>query len=246
LVVFVADHGVAFEPGVSRRYVSPQNLAQVGSVPLFVKAPGQRTGHTSDALVTTLDVFPTIADYLGTDWPSEGRSLRKPLDRPRVTVTSTNNRQVSAARAQFALLRLAAERRLRVASKARKFSLRGAPGRRRIRGPSGRSIAVVPGAVAGFVESVKIGSQAVSATGWGAVKGQGPADYVLMFVDGKLVAEAEPNVDRADLVEGYGAQSKKAGFQVAGVVKGDNTPSESDIQVLAVKGDRASELEHLR
>ena len=86
LVVLVADHGVAFRPGVSRRFVSRDNLAQVGSVPLFVKPPGVNSRRVSDGLATTVDVFPTIGDWLGTGWKGDGESLRDPIERDRVAV----------------------------------------------------------------------------------------------------------------------------------------------------------------
>ncbi|HEU0024006.1 MAG TPA: sulfatase-like hydrolase/transferase, partial [Thermoleophilaceae bacterium] len=45
LVVVAADHGVSFRPGQPRRVTKKANLADIASVPLFVKAPGQETGR---------------------------------------------------------------------------------------------------------------------------------------------------------------------------------------------------------
>ena len=115
LVVFVADHGVAFRPGVSRRIVARSNLAEVGSVPLFVKAPGQTRGRTSNELATTLDVFPTIGDWLGTNWSGEGQSLRQPVKRRNVGVSSSTGPGVKATGPQFTRLRAEALRRLAAA-----------------------------------------------------------------------------------------------------------------------------------
>jgi hypothetical protein len=89
LVMLVADHGVAFVPGASRRFVELANFAEVASVPLFVKTPGQRRGGRSDELAQTVDVLPTIGDVLGTSWKAEGQSLRKPVTRQRVSVSNT-------------------------------------------------------------------------------------------------------------------------------------------------------------
>ena len=46
LVIVVADHGGAIGPGESRRPVTKQNFPQVGSVPFFVKLPGQEKAAT--------------------------------------------------------------------------------------------------------------------------------------------------------------------------------------------------------
>jgi hypothetical protein len=71
LVVVLADHGVAFTPGSSRRYSEEANIGEVAPMPLFVKAPGQQGGKVDESPVTTVDVLPTIADILGVDIPFE-------------------------------------------------------------------------------------------------------------------------------------------------------------------------------
>ena len=66
LIVVTADHGYAWQVGVStRRSVSASNVHELTPVPLFVKAPGQRSGRVAEAYAQTLDVTPTIADVLG-------------------------------------------------------------------------------------------------------------------------------------------------------------------------------------
>ena len=77
LIVVTADHGYAWQVGVStRRSVSPSNVHELTPVPLFVKAPGQRAGRVSRAYAQTLDVTPTIADVLGVrlGYRTQGRS----------------------------------------------------------------------------------------------------------------------------------------------------------------------------
>lgn len=77
IVVITADHGVAFQPGLSRRGMSPENLGEIASVPLFIKLPGQRDGQVDTGLARTTDIVPTIAGALGLDpsWEVDGRSL---------------------------------------------------------------------------------------------------------------------------------------------------------------------------
>lgn len=112
LVVLVADHAVAFVPGASRRFVELSNFAEVASVPLLVKAPGQPRGGRSDELAQTFDVLPTIGDVLGTSWKAEGQSLRKPVTRQRVRVSNYAKSPLSADREGLMELRRVALRRL--------------------------------------------------------------------------------------------------------------------------------------
>jgi hypothetical protein len=89
LVVVAADHGVAFIRGRrDRRLLVRQNAAQIGSIPLFIKAPGQDTGRINDNLVETVDILPTIFDVLNVN-PKvrmDGHSAFSPEVRSRRTV----------------------------------------------------------------------------------------------------------------------------------------------------------------
>ena len=65
LIVLTADHGFAWQVGVStRRSVSASNVHELTTVPLLVKRPAQRVARTSPAYAQTLDVAPTIAGVL--------------------------------------------------------------------------------------------------------------------------------------------------------------------------------------
>jgi Sulfatase len=78
LMVLTADHGFAWQVGVStRRSVSASNVHELTTVPLLVKRPGQRAAHTGGAYAQTLDVTPTIADVLGVrlGYRTHGRSV---------------------------------------------------------------------------------------------------------------------------------------------------------------------------
>ncbi len=77
LLVVAADHGICFNVNDSRRSITPANLPDILSIPLFLKTPGQTTGAVSDRQVESVDVFPTIADVLGIGLklPVDGRSL---------------------------------------------------------------------------------------------------------------------------------------------------------------------------
>jgi hypothetical protein len=85
LIVVTADHGVSFQPGLSRRNVSSFNLGEIAGVPLIVKEPGQRRGRIDRRAAQTVDILPTIGDVLGVDWG--GRSLR---GRPRDPVVAVS------------------------------------------------------------------------------------------------------------------------------------------------------------
>ena len=82
LVAITADHGLAWQVGVpTRRSVDDRNVEEIAPVPLIVKAPGQRQGRVDDALVSTLDVTPTLADVLG--WRLALPRRRQPGEQPR-------------------------------------------------------------------------------------------------------------------------------------------------------------------
>jgi hypothetical protein len=98
LVVVTADHGVSFRPGQPRRGISREHPADIANVPLFFRLPGQRRGQIDDASVRTIDIVPTIADYLGLkpDWEPDGRSfLNAP---PRAAAAPLNFESVSFTR----------------------------------------------------------------------------------------------------------------------------------------------------
>jgi len=77
LIVVTADHGASFRPNVSRRQPLPANLGEILSVPLFIKAPGQRGGAIDDRNAQSVDILPTVAELLGLELPLpvDGRSL---------------------------------------------------------------------------------------------------------------------------------------------------------------------------
>jgi hypothetical protein len=89
LVAVLADHGVAFTPGLPNRGPIQAgaiedrggNLDEIYRIPMFIKFPGQRDGETRDDLVLNADLFPTVLDALGidADLDVDGQSL---LDGP--------------------------------------------------------------------------------------------------------------------------------------------------------------------
>ncbi|MDQ7785462.1 MAG: sulfatase-like hydrolase/transferase, partial [Desulfomonilaceae bacterium] len=77
LIVVTADHGVSFVAGGSRRRLTESNFQDLVGVPLFIKAPRQRSGVVDDRVVETIDILPTIASILGmkVPWPVDGVNL---------------------------------------------------------------------------------------------------------------------------------------------------------------------------
>jgi len=80
LLVVTSDHGISFLPGGPLRAFTEQNLHEVASVPLFVKAPRQRDGVVDDVNLSAPDLLPTIADMLGFEvpWDTDGASALDP------------------------------------------------------------------------------------------------------------------------------------------------------------------------
>lgn len=85
LIVVTADHGVSFWPGRPRRQITAEHPADLAHVPLFVKVPNQREGRIDDGAVRTIDILPTVADYLGLKpgWKPDGRSFLDGAPSPR-------------------------------------------------------------------------------------------------------------------------------------------------------------------
>ncbi|HSS79568.1 MAG TPA: sulfatase-like hydrolase/transferase [Gaiellaceae bacterium] len=80
VLVVTADHGVSFRAGQKRRPLSDANREDIAYVPLFVKAPGQRSGHVVAEAARTIDILPTLADAGGVriPWHVDGHSLLGP------------------------------------------------------------------------------------------------------------------------------------------------------------------------
>jgi hypothetical protein len=95
VVAFVADHGVSFLPGRSRRSATAATVGGIAPVPFFVKAPRQRKARRVDAHVHTVDVLPTVLDAARLPIPRglQGRSALDPTfrSRPRVELWSTTS-----------------------------------------------------------------------------------------------------------------------------------------------------------
>lgn len=77
LIIATADHGTTFGPGY-QGYGTPLLSASEHSVPLLVKYPGQTQGKRVSALVSNVDILPTILEAVGADYPAgwvDGQSL---------------------------------------------------------------------------------------------------------------------------------------------------------------------------
>ncbi|MBK8293980.1 MAG: sulfatase-like hydrolase/transferase [Solirubrobacterales bacterium] len=69
MVVVTADHGGAFKSRVPRRAAVRENMGEIASVPLFVKAPGQASGDVITDHTCATDILPEIAKQLKIDYP---------------------------------------------------------------------------------------------------------------------------------------------------------------------------------
>jgi len=77
LIVVSADHGASFRVGDQPRAISPSNLADILPVPLIIKRPGQRSGSVREGYAETIDILPTMMEFLGIAVPPgvQGQSL---------------------------------------------------------------------------------------------------------------------------------------------------------------------------
>ncbi|WP_441233633.1 sulfatase-like hydrolase/transferase [Bradyrhizobium sp. 930_D9_N1_4] len=96
MIVVVADHGVSLWPGEAPRDPNVSHKSDVAAIPLLVKLPEQANARVSLDEVTTIDVYPTILDYLGFDRPEDvqGTSFLNAIRQavPAETVKSTAHR----------------------------------------------------------------------------------------------------------------------------------------------------------
>ena len=80
ILTVVADHGEGLDDGLARHGWAAHRILYQEQihVPLIVRIPGTRQGREVEALVRTIDIFPTLLDYLDVAPPGsvEGRSLR--------------------------------------------------------------------------------------------------------------------------------------------------------------------------
>jgi hypothetical protein len=86
LIVVAADHGVAFDLHKrDRRKLTRANADQIGPIPFFLKAPGQKKGRINDAYAESIDILPTIFDVLNIDpkVKMDGQSAFSATDRHR-------------------------------------------------------------------------------------------------------------------------------------------------------------------
>ncbi|MBC8116529.1 MAG: sulfatase-like hydrolase/transferase, partial [Candidatus Saccharimonas sp.] len=96
LLIVTADHGVSFRPGRSRRVPDAENIADILSVPLFIKRPGQTIGAIDDRNVESVDLYPTIAEELHIQLaePVDGLPVSQDVRRPRKTLYFENRMTV--------------------------------------------------------------------------------------------------------------------------------------------------------
>jgi hypothetical protein len=111
---------------------------------------------------------------------------------------------------------------------------------------SGRRVRLTPGAVAGYVEAVAPAPGKLIVTGWAADTERGrPADRVLVFAGGRLLADQQPFAERPDVAKAEGDELLRSGFRVEVPTAAAETLSERGVRVVAVSGSRASELASL-
>lgn len=141
IVLFVADHGESL--GEHELYYTHAGLYEVSiRVPLIVRAPGLRAGVVESALVSQLDIAPTLSELFGLDHSAQtyGRSLvpllaagaeagAEPLGgRDTLIYESARNSQVAVRQGRWKLIwsNMTSHRRLPIESQL--FDLEADPG----------------------------------------------------------------------------------------------------------------------
>jgi arylsulfatase A-like enzyme len=97
LVVYLSDNGFLF--GEHRRFGKTDAYEESVRVPMVVRYPAMLTPegkHTSQALVSNVDITPTIASLAGIPWSADGRSLIPLLDGSAASVGPRSDRDARA------------------------------------------------------------------------------------------------------------------------------------------------------
>jgi Sulfatase len=92
------------------------------------------------------------------------------------------------------------------------------------------------GAIKGYVERVVQDGGTLAAEGWSATA-EGPADTILVFAQGKLVASGRPTERRPDVAKVVGRAALRSQFRVIGAATSD-----TDVRVFGIRGTTASQL----
>ena len=113
LIVIVADHGLAFVSGESRRELAEENVDEITNVPMFVKLPGQTEGVVSERNVETTDLVPTIAEVLGvkSPWAVDGASVLDGAPPPRGQAKIVRGKEIPPGGFSYSIEALVADRR---------------------------------------------------------------------------------------------------------------------------------------
>jgi hypothetical protein len=207
LVIVVADHGGAIGPGESRRPVTKENFPQVGSVPFFVKLPGQKRSAVKDTFATTLDVVPTIAKELRVD--TDFRFDGVPADAPHTAKLLQQRNGRLAKLVGVTPQDFVRRRDEEVAARDRRWPpglaaiWRNGP-RQELVGRSAATLTRVDGNAGAFLNNarlyrhVKPASGVIPAYVTGSTSGVAPGADLAVIVDGTIAATGEAYVDHGD------------------------------------------------
>jgi mannosyltransferase len=104
----------------------------------------------------------------------------------------------------------------------------------------GRRVVVEPGGARGAVDTAQRSARQLTLSGYGVDgKRPRPADWILAFSRGRLIAVSSLGALRPDLGAAFGPSVRLAGFSLAPLGPASDAPS---LRVFAVSGSRASEL----
>lgn len=246
LVVLVADHGVSIRRKTQKRRVTQDNVEDIASVPLLIKAPHQRKPAVSDAYVRTVDLLPTIVDLLDVrlPWSTDGRSAFSKAVAGRRSVEMVQGSQAPVSRGgDRAVIRIdaprfevrqqaALERQIDLFGSGRDSLYRIGPNPDLL-GKRTDELSVAPAAglratidAPARLGSVDLGSSLVPShlTGRIVGRGAGRKREIAIAVNGRIAAVAETFFVRGRAGENFSALVPESALR----------PGPNDVEVLAV------------
>jgi len=165
----------------------------------------------------------------------DGGALRMAAIAPADSFRSGDNRvEVYAVRGR------GSGRRLAPLTTAEAEQYRLVDGGKAIEG-GGHSYSLAKSGLQGYVDQRLEDDQGVRLGGWAADElERRPAERLLVFEGDRVVAQAEPTLDRPDVAKNLGATAAKCGFELRVPVEGGDS---GDLRVFAIEGDSAVELQ---
>jgi hypothetical protein len=111
--------------------------------------------------------------------------------------------------------------------------------------PSGQRIVVAPESITGFIDRLTYLGDQLTVTGWAVdTERRRATDQIMVFSKDGLLVAGRPSSSRPDIAARFGPAAERSGFLLSTFSdQAEELADPSKVRVIAIAGDRASELE---